>query len=846
MPSRRRFHPLLVLSSRVIVAAASIVSFSEAQTAFGTEQVVKVKGTKEQDSDEPLAGFGFGHWEGVEPLITRIEPENRRQKITKAETLAPEAVIWVGPNPVSPPTFRTAAIFPDEAFAVIFRGELSAPEKGGGKGKGGGGDGGKKDPEIPKWAVAVNDVDLDFDSDNNSTDTPRGPDSKAPEDLIEFSEESPAAGGFGMRIGKEEGWVKLVLRCHAKSDGVLSFQASNTKDFQFADEQGASLTVEGAPSSTVGGATVLFQREVTAGSPIPPVTILAKVTEQGKAGEGTSLVVGQFEPKIAAKTTSGQVKAIDKGLLRVEADVDFDFTDDMLQGGVSGNSRFIYPCVKLCKDKKFLRYKTGTLKAEDVKHIKFEIKDKANQLVWDATDTVSADWKPIFPACRANKTGSKDFDGKPYEIGGKWKFIDPGKNGEVAQGAVADHDDFAPVSSTYHATMTVEFKDARPPIVRRLNFDARSRSVLITRVTDPQYGSNGEGTAIGSWQGSNDGSQSFATEPTDPKPMLMFKYEEKDFRDAFSALTPRGRLLTINHGGRVDPDNTDNDNPKVDGATCYGAIYGEGPDGFGKSYAGFSDDGDFRKTAYTVLYPSVKLGDLLEPYGAFTDVAYCWSAHRSGDADQGPSVHETLASTVNVGACSGTIRGYVGICSTYFASVDIRPGYSPPAGLPEVTSTKVVNTAIDNLVQPRARDFGLGHFSEQAEFSYGKPWLTETGLVQYGIDPDWLADSRLAATVPMVEQILLAGKLQAEIDRLCKLDGLGTISITRVVVTLNVPKAVATAIDGDDEQKANPEDAGWGFRGANKDCDTDDAPSSSADDPTKPDDPQTLIIVDPK
>jgi hypothetical protein len=486
MPSSVQFRPSFGLSSTFSVVAALIVAFAGGQPALGREQVVKVTGKTDEDTDadtdKDLAGFGFGHWEGVEPLVTRLEPDNPRQKITKAETLAPEAVIWVGPNPVSPPTFRTAAIFPDEAFAVIFRGELSVPAKGGTGAKGGKGAVAEapKEPEIPKWAVAVNDVDLDFDSDNNSEETPRGPDSKAPEDMLEFSEQSPAAGGFGMRIGKDEGWVKLVLRYHAKSDGFLSFQAKNTKDFQFADEHEAALTIEGAPSSPVDGATILFQREVKAGAPMPPVTILAKVTEAGKTSEGTCLVVGQFQPKVAAKTSSGQVNAIDKGLLRVEADVDFDFTTEMLQGGASGNARFIYPCVTLCKDKKFLRYKTGKLKPEDVKEITFVIRDKADQIVWDSDEEeVSADWKPIFPECRANKSGSKDFDGKPYEISGKWKFIDPGKNGEVAEGALADHGNFAPVSSTYRATMTVTFNDGRTPIVRVLNFDARSRSVLI-------------------------------------------------------------------------------------------------------------------------------------------------------------------------------------------------------------------------------------------------------------------------------------------------------------------------------------------------------------------------------
>jgi hypothetical protein len=95
MPSSVQFRPSFGLSATFSVVAALIVAFAGGQTALGREQVVKVAGKTDKDTDEDtdkdLAGFGFGHWEGVEPLVTRLEPDNPRQKITKAETLAPEA-----------------------------------------------------------------------------------------------------------------------------------------------------------------------------------------------------------------------------------------------------------------------------------------------------------------------------------------------------------------------------------------------------------------------------------------------------------------------------------------------------------------------------------------------------------------------------------------------------------------------------------------------------------------------------------------------------------------------------------------------------------------------------------
>jgi hypothetical protein len=828
---------------KFVVAALSLIVPLVANRAVAIERVVTVtaggagKGDSGDANDIKPQGFGFGHREGVEPLVTTLLSGEKGRNITKAEVFAPEAVIWVGPNPAKPPTFKTAAIFPDEAFAVGFRGEFSVKAA---KGAG-------KPPEPPAWAVAANDVDLDFDSDHNSEVTPRVPDGLDAEDASEFADSGPSVGGFGMRVGKEEGWVKLVLNYHAKTDGYLSFQASNTVDFDFADEQGAPLTIGGPVSTPVDEAKVLFQKEVAAGSPPAAVTILAKVSAAGKQGEAQCLVVGQFQPKDPAAAKSKDpaesgteaVNAIDKGLLKVESHIDFDFTECMLRESSGGNGRMIYPCVTLCNGKNFLRYKTGSTKAADIKEITFTIEDKNKKIVWEAPDVPSTDWKEIFPECRANKDDRKDFDEKPYEIGGKWKYLDPGKNGILPAGATADHSHYPRVSSTYVATMTVSFNGGVPDKVLTLEFDVRSRNVLISRVTDSTYGANGVGSAVNNW-GLNAAGKSFARSVNDPNPSLMFRYEESDFREAYSALTPRGRLLLVNHGGRLE---SNADATTEDGDDTYGGLFMEGPvtaDGLpGKSYAGFSPDGAFNVTTFVAARPSVRLGDILEPFGVFVDLAHCWSAHKSGADDSGPSVHETLAATLNTPFSSGRVRGYAAICETSRSGLFVSYNFKLPPGGDRLQAWPIVSAAIKNLIQSKADLLGLE----------SPPFQDDDTVMSFMIRQAWLETHDLSEILPVVGEILTVTNVQAETDRLGALAGVGKIEISGAVDAALINESVSgKPMRGDDERMAQPGatpiDPAWGNE-IGKDFDADANPSSSKDVPGAADNPAVLILSDP-
>ena len=120
-------------------------------------------------------GAGFGWWEGAKissPPLLQIP--------------APSKTLWClgpkwpfGTRPIRQirGCFKSAAVLPNEAFAVRFHGTLSA-----GPGKG-------------QFAVAVSDVNIECDSLNTSTLLYRAPSWSDAEDAAEFPENGNSADG---------------------------------------------------------------------------------------------------------------------------------------------------------------------------------------------------------------------------------------------------------------------------------------------------------------------------------------------------------------------------------------------------------------------------------------------------------------------------------------------------------------------------------------------------------------------------------------------------------------------------------------------------------------------------
>jgi hypothetical protein len=445
----------------------------------------------------------------------------------------------------------------------------------------------------------------------------------------------------------------------------------------------------------------------------------------------------------------------------------------------------------------------------------------------------SADWKEIFPEFRANTKDSKDFSEKPYQVGEKWKYLDPGKNGKVDEGD-PDHKDYSPQSSAYKAEMIVRFGEGVAEKKLTLEFAAKSRSVLITRETDEVFGAYGQGAAIASWQEPGR-TPKFSGRVGDSGGWLKLKYESDSFRDAFKALTPRGRLLTINHGACLESSAKEVGDPPYDGRDNYGAVYMEGDAPRGVVYGGFSvKHDDYGVTAYSATKPAVHLGDLLEPYESFIDVAHCWSAHKSGEADDGSSVHETLATTIGAG---NRVLGYVGMAKIAYVHVKVSAHPEPwPRSLRE-TVMRIVHTAIKNVVRHKENDLGL------------RPPSTTRGLeVTYFVDTEWFAANDLTTIYRELVPAVSGTKLQEEVNRLCELEGVGAIALKAkpVVVEIVCRQAYGEAIPGDDEQKAEKGKAatGWG-NAVGKDFDVDNNPSSSRDDPKTADAKWHDTIVTP-
>jgi hypothetical protein len=202
--------------------AATVAVLEFAPSAEAIDRPVVVNGSSLSD---PI-GVGFGHWEGAEPLkiILSADP----CEIATAEMFAAEAVIWTATDSSKPDpwVFETAAILPDEAFAVQFAGALDC-----------GGRGGGKPTPPPEWAVAVSDIDLDCDSDNDGVRPGRAPSASDFEDSVELplGNSGSTAQGMLMEIGEE--WAVLRINAHVKkaSEFTLALQGPAADSFILAD-----------------------------------------------------------------------------------------------------------------------------------------------------------------------------------------------------------------------------------------------------------------------------------------------------------------------------------------------------------------------------------------------------------------------------------------------------------------------------------------------------------------------------------------------------------------------------------------------------------------------------------
>jgi hypothetical protein len=232
----------------------------------------------------------------------------------------------------------------------------------------------------------------------------------------------------------------------------------------------------------------------------------------------------------------------------------------------------------------------------------------------------------------------------------------------------------------------------------------------------------------------------------------------------------------------------------------------------------------------------------LEPYGALIDLAHCWSAHRSGIDDSGPSVHEALAATLNRGVSSGRVRGYVGayqangllwtLAYNVRAKDDAAAEYMWP----------IVNEAIQNLVRDQVEAVGLEG-----------PTHIGPGSVSYAISKTWLERRDPAEILSTLAPVVTAAKLQAEIDRLVAAANANPFLLspdgTKSLLRSFQPESVTNP--GDDERQAtgdpNRPDPGWG-NDVGHDFDRDANPSSSKDDPNAADNPadvSEMIISTP-
>jgi len=229
-------------------------------------------------------GAGFGWWEGAEPLDINLQADPG--EITRADPYLPEEVIW-NPTDSSQPdpwTFETAAILPDKAFAVIFKGTLTTG--------GTGGTGGSP----TEWATAVSDIDIDCDSDNDSTDTGRPPSDTDAEDALEFVDGSSSTTPHGMVMASGESWAQLRITGHIKRSGMVTIElGGDTSAFEIAEYTGQDYVVleqiqNPAYTPESGSIAVYEDTEVPAGS--YSKTLYIRPT--GTGADEDQVVVGAF------------------------------------------------------------------------------------------------------------------------------------------------------------------------------------------------------------------------------------------------------------------------------------------------------------------------------------------------------------------------------------------------------------------------------------------------------------------------------------------------------------------------------------------------------------------------
>lgn len=202
------------------------------------------------------AGEATAPWEGAEALQIKISAADPMD-IASASVHLYEAVLWVPTDwlPPDPWIFETAGILPDEAFAVIFRGNLK--RIGGGKGGG----------EPPDWGAAVSDIDIDCDSDNDSTadyPEPETGEGAVLEDAIECAVGSSSTEPPGMAMAPGAGWAQLRVTGHAKRSGFMSLQVGgDASKFVIADSNFNPVTPPDEPKvSAEPGYTIVYEEDV--------------------------------------------------------------------------------------------------------------------------------------------------------------------------------------------------------------------------------------------------------------------------------------------------------------------------------------------------------------------------------------------------------------------------------------------------------------------------------------------------------------------------------------------------------------------------------------------------------
>lgn len=559
--------------------------------------------------------------------------------------------------------------------------------------------------------------------------------------------------------------------------------------------------------------------------------VRAKPTAQ----EGTELTVSaRFEPSNPATSGEGSGGQVNEALDKVRITVtggesaEFDFTRQMLVEPAT-QGRFIYPCITLCENCDFLRYRTGSL--ENVQEVQLEVRDPNGQVVWEATDAASADWKEQFPECRTNKLGSFDLGNEPNtpDDGQTWKFLDPGVPPAIPD--QPNHSNYPPLSSTYTARMTVKFTGGGNDIVKELTFQVRTRDVLIYRVTDPTIGVRGEGAARACWDLA--ASEPITTEVPTPVRVVKLSYVDHDFGYAYRSLTPRGRLLSMNHGYAIDCGALNGD---ADGADLFGAVFMDGPGDHGTVYEGFSINGNPGSgTALDDGNPVVSMQGNLQVHGVFVDLAHCHSAHRSGDDDAGPSVHETLASIANTqGVSSARVRGYVGKSSGSDEPVRIGIDFGFE-GIAGAEARAKCADAMAALAAEYTASLGLTRIANDT---------SSPVPLRYEISLDWARHHDMSLIYATLSAVLTKENVQPEINK--RLAPGQTITIAasadRANVVLPTHSPSGHEIPGDDEgapatvPPAQPQ--------VGQDCD-DDANPSAQTDTANEDNPFVQEVVTP-